>query len=183
MNEFENLDPELVKAIKRRRKAYTGLAAFLLLLIPPLFLCFSIFHMWRTYRSYDWLETSCQILESRVVDYYKEMKRGSKTDDRYRPFVQYSYIVDGTEHHSNRIRFDYAAFSTMTAAERFLEPFTVGQSIPCYVNPSDNTQAILKHGSFWPIFLILIDLPFLFFSALVWFDILKALRKRLRPYR
>lgn len=68
-------------------------------------------------------------------------------DERYRPKVSYSYLIDGRQYYGDRFyRMDFS-YSGPDTIEKDLQKFSPGSAITVYVNPADPTDSFLDNTS------------------------------------
>lgn len=71
-----------------------------------------------------------------------------RTTTVYRPDVQYAYVVDGREFHSNAWKWGWTAFyPDETSAKAPAVRYAVGTSVRVFYNPANPEEAILEPGN------------------------------------
>jgi len=121
------------------------------ILLKVLFSAFSLICIWflwpdvvwpllKIIDAKDWNETSCVVISSQP-----KIKTQSglitTTFSLYSVDIVYSYEIKGKKYQSNR----YDFFNEATA---IIDRYPPGTRTPCYVNPKDPTDAVIRHQDF-----------------------------------
>jgi hypothetical protein len=142
----------LVNRADCARSRGMGAAGRLYLILVGLILCAAgavfVGLMWRSFnRASDqrqWTEVSCQILESQV----RERQIGAEVPVEYGFGVLYAYDFEGKSATGSAPSLRGVAWShAQSRAESLVAYYPVGSTHPCFVNPADPTQAVLKLDS------------------------------------
>lgn len=72
------------------------------------------------------------------------VKGGTNRNPTFAPMVRYEFEVDGGKHLGERLRPGYVKVGSRGAAERMLEPFPVGASVPVRYDPADPGSSLLE---------------------------------------
>jgi hypothetical protein len=98
-------------------------------------------------------QTTCEVIQTRLGEQLHLNKPST-----YRPEILIQYSVDGEVY--RRWAYDSVeAYSPdREAEEEILAQYTDGQSCPCWYNPADPGQAIVKRGSTWGFWLTVLVL-------------------------
>lgn len=112
----------------------------------------------------SWTPTECKVLQSTIE---------SKTDSdgrTYQPRIGYEYQVAGKRYTSTRYSF-FPIWSNYGWAEKIVALYKTGTSHPCYYDPANPDEAVLKREfsglGFW--FGVLFPLPFVIIGGGVLF--------------
>ncbi len=119
----------------------------------------------RNLATYFWKQAEATITASEV--------RPPRQDDEDPSFhVSYTYIAGGAQQQSRRFDRDDEAPRT-TDAYRLAERFSIGKTAPCWVNPSDPSDAVLRRKSPFGALIVLFPLIFVAVGAgglwAIWF--------------
>ncbi len=108
--------------------------------------------------SYNWQQTECKILRS-YVQVTVEPDRRSRNS--MTPTVEYEYQFEGKDYRGSCIRFGQIGTSDRARAEKVLEPFVEGTSVPLYVNAGKPSESTLIPGTYWgSLFLLVAGIVF-----------------------
>jgi Protein of unknown function (DUF3592) len=69
---------------------------------------------------------------------------GTNRNPTFAPMVRYEFEVDGGKHLGERLRPGYVKVGSRGTAERMLEPFPVGASVPVRYDPADPGSSLLE---------------------------------------
>jgi hypothetical protein len=72
------------------------------------------------------------------------VKGGTNRNRTYTPVVRYEYEVDGSKHVGDRVRAGYLTFGWRATAERVLQLYPVGASVPVRYDPDDPGSSLLE---------------------------------------
>lgn len=86
----------------------------------------------------SWIETPCQVLESRAVWEGKE----------FRPLIRYSWNFNGRAYEGQKVS-PTAFFGSITEIERLVEHHPAGGASVCWVNPAEPFLAVLDRDPPW----------------------------------
>ena len=105
---------------------------------------FFTYQMWNSYQraavTYQWTETPCQIVESRI----QEDRVNLSSPMQYVPVIRYSYLQDDAAVMGEGIkRVAGLKFKEKALAEDLVNQYPLGRSAKCYVNPADPKEVIL----------------------------------------
>ncbi len=105
---------------------------------------FFTYQMWNSYQraavTYEWTETPCQIVESKLV----EDRVNLSSPVQYIPTIRYSYLQDDSALIGEGIkRVPGLKFKEKAMAEELINQYPVGRGAKCYVNPADPKEVIL----------------------------------------
>jgi hypothetical protein len=90
-----------------------------------------------------WTETPCRVISSQVIP--EQDKHNSTL--KFRVQVRYEYEAASVKHTSERITRSDGPKSNRDDAEALREEFSPGQQTVCWVNPTDATMSVLRHGT------------------------------------
>jgi hypothetical protein len=106
-----------------------------------------------TWARWCWPSVPCQVLASTVGE--------GPSDKPYRFHVTYRYRWEGREHEGHNLGHEGHGLgseniptSDLAEAERLTRTYHAGAQTECFVNPTDPTEAILRHDSLGPPFLL-----------------------------
>jgi hypothetical protein len=71
------------------------------------------------------------------------LKGGSNRYPTFSPVVRYDYEVAGRKYSGDRLRPGYVKVGSRSAAERMLQPYPVGASVPVRYDPADTSSSLL----------------------------------------
>ena len=71
------------------------------------------------------------------------LKGGSSRHPTFSPVVRYNYEVAGRKYSGDRLRPGYVKVGSRSAAERMLQPYPVGASVPVRHDPADTSSSLL----------------------------------------
>jgi hypothetical protein len=105
---------------------------------------FFSYQMWNSYQraavTYQWTETPCQIVESKI----EEERVNLSSPVQYVPYISYSYLEDDTAVIGAGIkRVPGLKFKEKAMAEELVNQYPAGRGAKCYVNPADPKEVIL----------------------------------------
>ena len=104
----------------------------------------------------SWVETPCEIVSSRVI----------RENEKNRIAVQYKYRIQGKEFRGHKYRNYEVVGASRSSLEHVVNKLQPGTKTVCYVNPENNSQAVLDR-SFSPMLLVgLFPLVFVFIGLL-----------------
>ena len=94
-----------------------------------------------------------------IVDTWIERDERTDSDDGvetyYKPFIKYSYQVNGGTFHSQRVDFGaQPSYSYSSRAEDYLAQYPIGSEVEVFYDPDDYGEAVLVReasGSTWSI--------------------------------
>jgi hypothetical protein len=103
-------------------------------------------------KSAEWFSTT-----GTVVDAWIERDTRSDSDGEvetyFKPFIEYSYQVNGDAFHSQRVDFSpQPSYSSVSRAEECLAQYPVGREVEVFYDPEDYGEAVLLReasGSTW----------------------------------
>jgi hypothetical protein len=131
---------------------------------------------WRDYRVLNgWAETTCEILGGRInaetsLTTGSSRSRASSTNTTYEPLLALRYDVDGREVMST----GYDTGSSLRVGglgrrEEELRQWTIGARVPCWYDPSEPADVVVRRGYGGAYLFALFPVPvFLFGCALAW---------------
>ena len=103
--------------------------------------------LWRAYSRAEetraWIATPCTITTSTI----RSERPSPNSNIAHRIDVRYLYQFNGQNHTGTRIKRVDGATTHDERAQATLTTYPIGLQTVCYVNPSDPTIAILKHGT------------------------------------
>lgn len=113
-------------------------AVFAFLLIPQ----------WRV--NHAFVEHTCTVLDKRLAE------REGESGSLYRPEIQIEYRIGDVEHVAWAYDFHGAYSSGRDRKQAILNRFVVGEEYLCWYDPADPEVVVLRRGTSWWIWLILI---------------------------
>lgn len=72
------------------------------------------------------------------------LRGGSTQYATFSPVVRYDYQVGGRSYAGDRLRPGYVKVGSRSAAERMLQPYPVGASVPVRYDPADAASSLLE---------------------------------------
>jgi hypothetical protein len=103
--------------------------------------------LWRSYaraeETRSWTETPCTIVGSAL----RSERPSPNSNIAHRADIRYLYQFGGQTLTGTRIKRVDGATSHEERAQDVVANYAVGSQTVCFVNPTNPTQAILKHGS------------------------------------
>jgi hypothetical protein len=100
----------------------------------------------------DWLSTT-GVIEETWVEREERTDADGETEDYFKPYVRYSYTVNGSVYSSQRIDFgSQRSHNTSSGAEKFLTKYPVGAEVDVYYDPAAPREAVLVReasGATW----------------------------------
>ncbi|GAB4181559.1 MAG: hypothetical protein Fur0032_22710 [Terrimicrobiaceae bacterium] len=106
-----------------------------------------------TMETCSWKSVPAEILSAKVVE----------EPDRERPYVvqvRFRYSWEGAVYESGRFQIGTEGHSEYSAAAEKLQGLSPGSWTTCLVNPQNPSGAVLRHGSWWIILILLIPVVF-----------------------
>lgn len=137
----------------RRGRAWLAIFSALFLLAGGISLAFITFQWtlpeWRVNRRY--VEHVCRVVDKRIESIVND--DGATL---YRPGVRVRYELHGEEYAPWTFDAIRVYSQDLTASERALEDFEIGQECPCWYDPGAHDQVVLRRGYTWFAWLMLL---------------------------
>jgi len=96
---------------------------------------------WRA--NHEYAETRCTVTGKRVAEIVKE------DQVNFRPEVSIHYTVDGREYDTTTFDATGVYSTDRAECERLIEPFAIGGEYPCWYDPQQPSNAVVKRGYSW----------------------------------
>lgn len=128
----------VAREVSLGKAAGCGVAFFAVFLLAGL--GFSAFFVWplvRLVEARSWVETPCEVIESRVATH------AGDDGDTYSVEAVYRYTVAGREYRSERYDFFPGSTSGYEGKARIVESLPPGTRTVCWVDPEDPAEAVL----------------------------------------
>ena len=153
---------ELSSDQKRVRLRIMGITILLFGLVAGYFTVLQPW--WKSKAAQNWIATPCKIISGGIQDY--QDRRGVKT---YSINITYQYQIAGQAYQSSQYDFTFGSLNLKAGYEEIVQHYPSGMISVCYVNPRDNTDAVLSRGFqniVWvPPFCLVVAIVILFFAA------------------
>ncbi len=129
----------------------TGVFGWVCVMTGTLLTSWGIFNLRDASASSGWPTADGRVLSSRV-----ERSRGSsdsRDSYRYSPAIRYSYSVDGKQYTGDRVSFRDDHYGRREKAQRIVDEYATGSSVPVRFKPDDPSQAVLEADYDWSTYL------------------------------
>jgi hypothetical protein len=92
--------------------------------------------------SASWASTTGKVVALGIDERERETNNSSYTV--YQPRIEYAYEVGGAAYAGKRLRFGNSECTTMSAAQKLLAGYAVGQAVTVFYDPADPQSATLS---------------------------------------
>ena len=101
----------------------------------------------------SWPSTAGKIVSSEVD--WRQMRGGDSSDRKeYRAIVRYEYLVAGSVHHAQQLRFPNPGYGGGEQQARdIVQRYPAGQAVQVFYNPQNPEEACLEPGKHWTVWL------------------------------
>jgi hypothetical protein len=113
----------------------------------------------RVLRAPSWTATPCTIVSAT----YREGTLGTARHSEYVPVITFAYTVAGRSHQGTRYDLSAASDMRLHDVEDVVRRYPAGTRTICYVNPRDESEAVLTRGASRSLTFGLV--PIVFFAA------------------
>jgi hypothetical protein len=97
----------------------------------------------RVLRSPSWTATPCTIVSAT----YREGTLGTARHSEYVPVITFAYTVAGRSHQGTRYDLSNSPDMRLPAVQEVVRRYPAGTRTTCYVNPRDESEAVLTRGA------------------------------------
>jgi MFS superfamily sulfate permease-like transporter len=152
--------PTALITIQTKSGKGLGILTIAMLAAGIALLAFGAVEFKRALASKSWPSVTGAITSSSIQK--KQTRKNNRTVISYYPRVQYRYTVAGKTHSADRIAFGGTAGGSRSKAQKIVNQYPSGKTLPVYYDPDDPSVAALETGhSLMAIVIILAGLVFL----------------------
>jgi hypothetical protein len=140
--------------VKKNSFGCTSIALLFMLGMGIVWLVFTLNGMKLASESQAWPSTT-GVIEDSWIDRDVTTDSDGDTEIRFKPFIKYSYQVNGATYTSQRVDFGgNKSYNSSSRAEDYLAQYPVGKQIEVFYDPEDVGEAVLVReasGATWSI--------------------------------
>ncbi len=104
-------------------------------------------------KTYTWKKVECSVLSSKVETH-------DRNDDPYQFNIEYRYRFNENDYVSSSYMTSQSKYSDYSKASILANRYAQGTNHPCFVNPQNPNEAVLKKGNLWIGLVVLFPLLF-----------------------